>query len=160
MVDFASCHLLIISRDTLLRARGDRRAAHIFRVLANITRKGRHLILTAPEPDQWFPTRGSDDNALADQGTLNRVISDAGGNMEGVYYVRRSRFTQNRNRLGALTDILSRYAVEPPQALLISSSRPFLKAAERLGIQTSAISKADEGMRELRRLLEALAEAE
>jgi hypothetical protein len=154
------CQLLIISRDTLLRAQKGDRAAQIFRLLANITRKGRHLILTAPEPDQWFPTRGSGDDALAHQGILNKEIADAGGDMEGIYYVRRSRFTQNRNRLGALKDILSRYAIEPQLAFLISTSRPFIKAAERLGINTASIPKSNEGVRELERLLRALADTD
>ena len=60
--------------------------------------------------------------------------------MEGVYYVPRSLFTQDRNREGALSDILQRYAATPHQTMLISSSMPFLKAAARLGIRTHEIA--------------------
>jgi len=54
---------------------------------------------------------------------------------------------------------VERYAVEPHHALLISNSGPFLKAAERLGINTAQIPKNDEGVLALERLLETLAEA-
>jgi hypothetical protein len=60
----------------------------------------------------------------------------AGGELEGVYYVPRSLLTQDRNREGALVDILKRYSMESADTVLLSSSSPFLKAASRLGIAT------------------------
>jgi methionine salvage enolase-phosphatase E1 len=59
--------------------------------------------------------------------------------LDGVYYVRRSELTQDRERQGALRDILNRYAVTVEDVLLISANRPFLEAARELAIKTIAI---------------------
>ena len=129
-----SQNLLIISRDTLLQSLTELAPDKIFRMLARLTRSGFHLLLTAPEPERWVPTRGNVDNALNSQSELMGHARAAGAEIEGVYYVPRSLLTQDRNRAGALRDILKRYSVEPGDTTLISSSSPFIKAAIRLGI--------------------------
>lgn len=149
--------LLIISRDPLLEAMGDVRAQALFRLLAGLSRKGHRIILTASEPERWLPTRGNVDKALIDQKNLTQGVRSAGGDLDGVYYVPRSLLTQDRNRAGALEDILGRYGVKPASSVLVSSSTPFLRAAERLGIATREVAlpgKAGEGVFEI---LEALA---
>ncbi len=80
------------------------------------------------------------DDALNAQRMLLERSRTAGGELEGVYYVPRSLLTQDRNREGALRDILKRFRVEPAVTILISSSSPFLKAAARLGIATYEIA--------------------
>ena len=134
----AGQRLLLISRDTLqaaLDATPDEPSVQrIFRMLATLSRHGFHLLLTAPEPERWVPTRGNVDVALNSQNTLMERTRVAGGELEGVYYVPRSLLTQDRNREGALLDILKRYALQAGDATLLSSSAPFLKAAERLGL--------------------------
>jgi hypothetical protein len=135
--------LLIISRDLLLIADSAPDAPLIYRHLATLNRRGCSLLLTAPEPDQWVPTRGNVDNALQSQARLRDRIQQAGGDLDGIYYVPRSLLTQDRNRLGALQDILSRYGLGSSQALLLSNSVPFIKAAARLGIQAQAVAVDD-----------------
>jgi hypothetical protein len=137
--------LLIISRDALLEIESRAESGQVFRKLASLNRSGFYILLTAPEPDHWVPTRGKLDDALNSQARIQRSIRDAGGELEGVYYVPRSLFTQDRNREGALRDILQRYAASPDQAILISSSIPFLKAGMRMGIHTHQIVSAPEG---------------
>ena len=149
--------LLIISRDALMDERAN---GAVFRHLASLTRRGWHLILTASEPDQWFPTRHSEDNLLTTQAQLQALIHEFGGGVDGVYYVPRSEFSQDRNREGALSDILRRYGCEAGNATLFSTSEPFLRAAERLGISTSAIDERRGGSRSLEALLRALATEE
>ena len=130
--------LLLISRDTLkdaLSSTPDEPSVQkIFRYFATLSRQGYHLLLTAPEPERWVPTRGNVDDALNLQSTLMERTRAAGGELEGVYYVPRSLLTQDRNREGALLDILKRYSLGPGDTVLISSSLPFLKAAVRLGL--------------------------
>ncbi len=131
----ATLKLLLISRK-LLQNQGDNLAGDVvYRLLAGLHRRGVSLLLTAPAPDAWKPTRGDPDTALALQGQIQQAVWEAGGEMDGVYYVRRSLFTQDRNRTGALSDILVRYHLRADRAALISSSTAFLKAAESLGIQ-------------------------
>jgi len=134
--------LLIISRDLLLQARNGVHSEPLFRLLAGLGRRGYRIILTASEPERWLPTRGTVDQALVDQQELTRGVRSAGGDLDGVYYVPRSLLTQDRNRTGALEDILARYGVKAGAAILISSSTPFLRAAERLGIAIREIALA------------------
>ncbi len=138
--------LLIVSCKVLLRAERSPLGPTIFRRLANLTRVGTHLLLTAAEPDQWFPTRGNVDNVLGAQGRLQGLLQEVGGDLDGIYYVPRSVFTQDRKRAAALTDILARYKAEPGKATLVSSSKAFLKAADRLGIRIYALPDGEEGM--------------
>lgn len=145
--------LLIISARLLRRAEHSPHGAAVFRRLAKQTRSGSHLLLTAAEPDQWFPTRSSDDNVLGTQGRMQKHLQEAGGDFDGIYYVPRSVFTQDRKRTAALEDILLRYGSEAGNATLYSSSKAFLKAAERLGIHTVTLTDDETGME---RLLEAL----
>jgi len=130
----SSQKLLIISRDMLLQSLPEFAPDKMFRMLASLNRSGFNLLLTAPEPERWVPTRGNVDDALNSQSELMEHARAAGAEIEGVYYVPRSLLTQDRNREGALRDILKRYSVEPADTTLISSSSPFLKAGGRLGI--------------------------
>jgi len=152
----ATQRLLIISRDTLLEIEAQPFSKQIFRLLARLNRLGYHLLLTASEPDRWVPTRGNVDEALSKQLDLKEKIQLAGGELEGIYYVHRSLFTQDRNRMGALKDILQRYAVSSRQSVLLSSSVPFLKAADRLGIQTHKVLARAGLQNNLRAVLEKL----
>jgi hypothetical protein len=148
--------LLIVSCKLLLRVEGSAQKLTVFRRLANLTRSGTHLLLTASEPDQWFPTRNNVDNVLTAQGRLQAYLREAGGDFDGVYYVPRSMFTQDRNRLGALKDILSRYGAEAEHAQLITSSKAFAKAAGRLGIEARLMDETDEGITQFEVLLRSL----
>jgi len=127
----------------LLEALQGEDSRSIFREMAALSRRGHRILLTAPEPDRWVPTRKTVDGALDNQRELTDLARTEGADIEGIYYVPRSLLTQDRNREGALTDILSRYARRPDQATLISSSPPFLRAAERLEIE--AIEVSDSG---------------
>ena len=133
--------LLIISARVLADAEHAPRIDEAYRALAKLTRSGMRLLLTESEPDQWFPTRSSDDNVLVAQSRLQQRLEQEGGELDGFYYVPRSMLTQDRNRLGALTDILGRYGADADNAHLISASRAFLKTAQRLGINAYRMKK-------------------
>lgn len=148
--------LLIISCKLLLDAEQSPQGPTVFRRLANLTRSGKHLLLTASEPDQWFPTRGNTDSVLATQGRLLEQLQEAGGDLDGIYYVPRSMFTQDRKRSTALKDILRRYKLEGDGATLISSSKAFIKAAQRLGITTFPVAEEGDSVSALLESLEGL----
>ena len=63
------------------------------------------------------------------------MIYEAGGTMDGVYYVPQSLLTQRTNREIALKDILTRFGTPPAECYLFSSSRKFVSAARRLDIK-------------------------
>ncbi|HET6565531.1 MAG TPA: hypothetical protein VFG52_08980 [Xanthomonadales bacterium] len=136
--------LLLISRDDILAVMKEADSAsaeRMFRMLASLTRQGYHLLATAPQPEQWTGEHGSPDDALLGPDSIRKRLSDAGGKLDGVYYLRRSLLTQRRNREDALEDILRRYGVQAENCTLISSRRKFLVAARGLGFPTIRLSK-------------------
>ena len=152
----SAIHLLLISRDDIIAEsnndndNGDR----TFRLLASLTRQGYHLLATAPQPEKWTGEHGSPDDALLGPDSIRKRLSDAGGMLDGVYYVRRSMLTQKRNRLDALREILQRYAATPEQTVLLSSKRNFVKTALKLGLQATLLDSEHSLMQELTSLSE------
>ena len=143
--------LLLISRNDILGEIGRGQADVLFRRLATLTRQGTHLLVTAPQPEKWTGEHGSPDDALLGPESIRRRLADAGGKLDGVYYVRRSLLTQHRNREDALRDILRRYGTAPEQCTLVSSRRKFMQVALELGINGVLLGRE-------RSLPEALAE--
>jgi hypothetical protein len=141
--------LLMISRDDILDVMKSNKGDKVFRLLASLTRQGYHLLATAPQPDKWAGDHGSPDDALLGPNSIRKRLSDAGGQLDGVYYVRRSMLTQKRNREDALKDILERYATKPGDSVLLSTHRTFLKAAKQLGIQTIHLGHGQDLIKEL-----------
>jgi hypothetical protein len=127
--------LLLVSRDDLLAVMHSDFGDRAFRLLSTLTRHGFNLLATAPQPDEWTGEHGSPDDALLGPNSVRKRLSDAGGVLGGVYYVRRSMLTQKRNRADALEDILKRYGAEPEDTVLLSSKRNWVKAAKKMGLQ-------------------------
>lgn len=133
--------LLLISRDDILAVMKEAAAERVFRLLAILTRQGYHLLATAPQPEQWSGEHGSPDDALLGPESIRKRLADAGGKLDGVYYLRRSLLTQRRNREDALEDILRRYGVRAENCILISSRRKFMASARSLGFQTRPLDR-------------------
>jgi hypothetical protein len=146
--------LLLVSRDDILAVMKESPADRVFRLLATLTRQGYHLLATAPQPEEWTGEHGSPDDALLGPESIRKRLSDAGGKLDGVYYVRRSLLTQGRNRNEALQDILQRYGVRAGNCTLISSHRKFLGAARGLGFQTIPLGPELPLQRALEQLVE------
>jgi len=147
--------LLLISRDDILRSADDKQGTRLFRLLARFTRHNFHLLATAPQPDRWFATHGGPDDALLGPDSIRKRLADAGGVLDGVYYVPRSLLTQKRNREQALQDILHRYSVIPDQCHLLSSSRKFVQTGRDLGIHVVYLNRERTLMGELKALSKA-----
>jgi hypothetical protein len=146
--------LLMISRDDILEVGKEGQGERLFRMLARLTRLGYQLLATAPQPDDWSRDHGGPDDALLGPQSIRRRLADAGGTIDGIYYVPRSLFTQRRNREEALRDIMQRYAIEPAHCFLFSSSRKFVDAAASLGISATALGEGRQLMQELKALLQ------
>jgi hypothetical protein len=147
--------LLLISRDDILSASRSSRDTEIFNLLAQFTRQGFHLLATAPQPDHWSDNLGVPDDALLGPESIRKQLADAGGVLDGVYYVPRSLLTQKRNREEALLDMLKRYVLSPGRCHLLSSSKKFVQAAESLGISVSLLDRDFDLIAALTRLSEA-----
>lgn len=144
--------LLLISRHDLLGLMSGDVADKAIRLIASLTRQGYHLLAMAPQPEQWTGEHSSPDDALLGTNGVRKRLSEAGGNLDGVYYVRRSLLTQKRNREDALRDILNRYAAKPEQAVLLSSKRNFVKAGRKLGLLATFLDRDHELLSQLSNL--------
>jgi hypothetical protein len=145
--------LLLISRDDILNGAGGTQDIRLFRILARFTHRGYHLLATAPQPDRWSSSHGGPDDALLGPGSIRERLTDAGGVLDGIYYVQRSLLTQKRNRVQALQDILHRYSASPDHCHLFSSSRKFVEVARELGIHATHLNKERRLSTELKTLL-------
>ena len=145
--------LLMIGRDDILNMPSEKRRIALFRQLAGLTRSGHYLLLTAPQPDQWSSKHGGPDNALLGPDSIAKRLDEAGGVLDGVYYVPRSLLTQRRNREEALRDIMQRYGAAPQDCYLFHSARKFVDVAASLGINACYL----DGKRSLREELKSLA---
>ena len=137
--------LLLVSRDDIVDMMNGEAGDGAFRLLASLTRQGYHLLATAPQPEEWTGEHGSPDDALLGPNSIRKRLLDAGGRLDGVYYVRRSMLTQKRNREEALRDILQRYGAAPEHAVLLSSKRKFVKAAHKMGMK-AVLLDSDHGL--------------
>jgi len=144
--------LLLISRDDILEVADDKHATRLFRLFARFTRHRFHLLATAPQPDRWSATHGGPDDALLGPDSIRKRLADAGGVLDGVYYVPRSLLTQKRNREQALQDMMHRYSVIPDHCHLLSSSKKFVGTAVSLGIHAVYLNGERTLMNELKAL--------
>ena len=152
----ADQQLLMISRDDILRVGASKQGDRLFRSLARLTRSGFQLLATASQPDDWTRDHGGPDDALLGPDSIRKRLEDAGGVLDGIYYVPRSLFTQRRNREAALTDIMKRYGLAPGNCHLFSSSRKFVEVASGMGINATDLSSGIPLMQGLKLLLQKL----
>ena len=148
--------LLLVSRNDILEVSKGAESKKLFRLLSWLTRHGFHLLATAamPDPnnskDRWL--KGGGDAALFGQDSLRSKINEAGGTLDGVYYVPRSFIAQNRNRTSSLSDMMQRYAASPQATFLYSSSRKWAETAARLNINATCLESPGQLIEELSRL--------
>jgi hypothetical protein len=126
--------LILISRDDILAMTDEKEKGKVYRLLARLTRQGFHFLSTAPQPDHWSADNTDGDAALLGADSIRGRLSEAGGVLDGLYFVPKSSVTRRRNREQALLDILSRYSITPEKCYLFSSSGKFISAAGSLGI--------------------------
>lgn len=154
----ASQLLLMISRNDILEVAEGPDHKELFRLLAWLTRHGFHLLATAPMPDhgdsreRWL--KGGGDFSLVGPESIRSKIDEAGGTLDGVYYVPRSLLTQHRNRIDSLEDMMQRYGVAPDYSYLVSSSKKWVEAALELDVRAKYLDDSSQLIPELRLLKE------
>ena len=146
-------HLILISRDDLLTTGGLKIKGRLLRVLGRLSRQGFSLLITAPQPDKWSGKQEGPDNVLIGSESIRTQLSDAGGMLDGIYYVPRSLMTQRRNREEAFRDIMERYGIDAGHVFLFSSSRKWAEMALQMGIQATYLNSGKDLVEELKKLL-------
>ena len=133
--------LLLISRGDLHEAAERTRGDRLVRLLARLTRQGYHLLSVASQPEDWSSKSAVSRRSQAAPRTLRERVSEAGGQIDGVYYIPRSVLTQKKKRLDALQDIMSRFGMQPSNVYLLSSGKKLLNAADSIGINTIKLGR-------------------
>lgn len=152
----ASQLLLLISRNDILEVAEGPNQKELFRLLAWLTRHGFHLLATAAMPnhgdskERWL--KGGGDASLVGPESIRSRIDEAGGTLDGVYFVPRSLLTQHRNRIQSLRDMMQRYSVAPDRTYLLSSSRKWAEAALELEVRATCLEDSAQLIPELREL--------
>src|SRR6056300_675834 len=94
--------LLLISRRDILAASQQPDGRRVIQVLANLTRQGYQLVATASLSKEWNKNLAISKRSAPIPKGVRQIISEAGGTMDGVYYVPQSLLTQRAHRETAL----------------------------------------------------------
>lgn len=131
--------LLLISRRDLLDAMSDVDGDRLVRTLSGLTRKGFHFVATASQPDEWSKSKAMSKRSRRGPKRIRDRLAEAGGILDGVYYIPQSLLTQKTRREEALKDLLERFGTRACDCFLISSNRNFIRTAKSFGINTRKI---------------------
>jgi hypothetical protein len=120
----------------LLLGRGERNpdAARIERVVA-FQRRGHRVLLVAPKPTSWHPTRRSVDHDLALQQRLHQLFSRAGAELDGVLYLGTGLFSRKHRQKNEFEQTARRYGRNVGEITLIGSDQALIEVADRVGLK-------------------------
>lgn len=136
-----SQNLLLISRSDLDNACEDPGGERVIRKLAKLTREGFQLLSVASQPDDWSKSRAVRRRSQPLPRGVRQRIAEAGGHLDGVYYIPRSMLTQKKKHEEALKDIMARFDSSKDRCFLMSGDKKLRSSAESLDIKTFKISK-------------------
>lgn len=115
----AASRLVLIARDLLVGQTGipqPKTVTHTVR----LHQAGWRVVVVAPRPERWRPTRRSMDHAMGRQRLLYEALTRAGGDMDGVCYLEYGLFTRKRARTKALDELAGRYGLGIADLVLIA----------------------------------------
>ena len=140
--------LLLVSRRDLIEAFASPEADQVIRSLAGLTQQGYQLVATANQPDEWTKNNAVSRRSKPGPKRLRDRLAEAGGVLDGVYYIPQSLLTQRTKREEALKDLMARFGLQADACHLVSSNRKLISVAESLGINTYKIN-GKEGLQAL-----------
>lgn len=130
----------VLIERALLLGRGDRTpdAGRIERVVS-FQRRGHRVLLVAPRPASWRPTRRSVDHDLALQQQLHQLFSRAGAELDGVLYLDTGLFSRKHRQKDEFEQTARRYGRNVGEMVLIGSDQSLIEAADRVGLQLRVV---------------------
>lgn len=133
----------VLIERSLLLGRGKRSpdAGRIERVVA-FQRRGYRIVLVAPRPSGWRPTRRSVDHDLALQQQLHQLFTRAGAELDGVLYLGTGLFSRKHRQKNELEQTARRYGRNVSEMTLIGSDHALLEAAGRAGLRLRVIGES------------------
>ncbi|RFF26798.1 MULTISPECIES: hypothetical protein [unclassified Wenzhouxiangella] len=130
----------VLIERALLLGRGGRSpdAARIERVVA-FQRRGHRIVLVAPKPSGWRPTRRSVDHDLALQQQLHQLFTRAGAELDGVLYLGTGLFSRKHRQKNEFEQTAQRYGRNVGEMTLIGSDQALIEAADRVGLKLGVV---------------------
>ena len=132
--------LLLISRKDLIDAFSRSDADQVIRMLAGLTQQGYQLVATANQPDEWSKNNAVSRRSKPGPKRLRDSLAEAGGVLDGVYYIPQSLLTQRTRREEALKDLMARFGLQAASCHLLSSNKKLISVAKSLGINSIKIN--------------------
>ena len=134
---------VLIERALLLG--GDQRSPDVGRIerVVAFQRSGHRVLLVAPRPAGWRPTRRSVDRDLALQQRLHQMFSRAGAELDGVLYLGGGLFSRRQRQKNEFERTAHRYGRNVGETTLICFDQALIEAARRAGLKLRIV--ADSG---------------
>ncbi len=134
---------VLVERTLLLT--GDQPDAGVIEQLVSFQRGGYRLLLVAPRPKRWRPTRKAVDRDLVVQQELHQLFTRAGAEIDGVYYLAAGLFARRAAMARELDGIARRYQRNVGDITLIGTDSDLLEAYREVGGQAISISEGQAG---------------
>ncbi len=136
---------ILVERNLLLA--GDDPDPGAIEHLVRFLRDGHRLLLVAPRPKRWRPTRKAVDRDLALQQELHQLFTRAGTELDGVLYLAAGLFSRRAAMSRELDSIAQRYERKVDEIALIGSNSALLDAYGRAGGPALSVSAGPSGER-------------
>lgn len=128
---------VLIERELLLGGSAPL-SARLERVVS-FQRRGHRVLLVAPKPPSWRPTRRSVDQDLALQQTFHQRFTRAGAELDGVLYLGTGLFSRRQQQKNEFEQTARRYGRNVGEMTLICSDQSLIEVADRVGLKLCVI---------------------
>lgn len=133
---------VLIERSLLLDGRRRQLdSARLERVVA-FQRQGHRVLLVAPKPASWRPTRRNVDRDLALQQELHQTFSRAGAELDGVLYLGTGWLSRRHRQKNEFEQTARRYGRNVGEITLIGCDDALLEAADRAGLKLEIVGES------------------
>ncbi|NBB92087.1 MAG: hypothetical protein GVY32_02840 [Gammaproteobacteria bacterium] len=125
---------------SLLLGRGDHSPdTPCIEKVVSFQRRGHRVLLVAPRPAGWRPTRRSVDHDLALQQQFHQLFTRAGAELDGVLYLGTGLFSRKNRQKNEFEQTARRYGRNVDEMTLIGSDQSLIEAADRVGLKLHVI---------------------
>jgi len=132
----------VLVERALLLGRSETPDAQRIEELVVFQRQGHRVLLVAPRPRSWRPTRRNVDLDLALQQQFHQMFSRAGGELDGVLYVETGLFSRRDAQKSEFGGIARRYGRKTEELTLMCSDSTLIEAAQHAGVRRCVVGPA------------------
>lgn len=131
---------ILIERSLLID--GDSPDTRRIEQVVSFQRKGHRVLLVAPRPRSWRPTRRNVDRDLALQQQLHQLFTRAGAELDGVLYFGTGLFTRRQKQQNEFEQTARRYGRNVDEMTLIGTDHALIDAADRAGLKLGVVGES------------------